>query len=166
MQCYRILGVDLTAIHGVDEVTAQMLVTEVGPDLSKFSSSSAFCNWLRLCPNNGISGGRILSSKTGKGKGRLAVALRNAAQTLHGSQSALGDCFRQMRSRWGPASAITACAHKLARIIYHMITTGEAFDEKILVEQEKRHQKKKEAKLRRQAKDLGYELVRIPVASV
>ena len=69
MQCYRILGVDLTAIHGVDEVTAQMLVTEVGPDLSKFSSSSAFCNWLRLCPNNGISGGRILSSKTGKGEG-------------------------------------------------------------------------------------------------
>ena len=68
MQCYRILGVDLTAIHGVDEVTAQMLVTEVGPDLSKFSSSSAFCNWLRLCPNNGISGDESCPVKREKGR--------------------------------------------------------------------------------------------------
>jgi transposase len=85
--CYRILGVDLTGIDGLDEVTAHMVVTEVGPDFSAFPTEGDFCSWLRLCPNNKVSSSRILSRKTKKGKHRLAVALRNAAQTLHGSQS-------------------------------------------------------------------------------
>jgi transposase len=157
--CYRILGVDLTAIDGVEEVTAHMVVTEVGPDLSAFGSSSAFCSWLRLCPNNGISGGKILSRRTRKGKNRLAIALRTAAQTLHGSRSALGEYFRRMKSRFGPAQAITAAAHKLARIIYHMITTGQAFDQSLLAKQDQKQQQKKKTRLFRQAREMGFDLV-------
>jgi transposase len=157
--CYRILGVDLTAIDGLDEVTAHMVVTEVGPDFSGFRSASAFCSWLRLSPNNEISGGRILSNKTRKGKNRLALALRTAAQTLHGSQSPMGEYFRRMKSKFGPPQAITAAAHKLARIIYHMVTTKQAYDETILAKQDEKQREKKEAKIRRQALDLGYKLV-------
>lgn len=157
--CYRILGVDLTAVDSIDEVTAHMVVTEVGPDFSAFGSSSAFCNWMRLCPNNKISGGRILSNKTKKGKNRLALALRTAAQTLHGSLSPLGEYFRRMKSKFGPAQATTAAAHKLARIIYHMVTTQQAYDETILAKQDAKQQQKKEARLRRQALELGYRLV-------
>jgi transposase len=157
--CYRILGVDLTAIDGVDEVTAHMVVTEVGPDLSAFPNSSAFSGWLRLCPNNKVSGGRVLAHKTRKGKNRLALAERNAAQTLHGSESALGNYYRRMKAKLGPAQAITAAAHKLARTIYHMITPRQEFDETILAKQAEKQQKKKESRIRRQALDLGYQLV-------
>jgi transposase len=162
--CYRILGVDLTAIDGVDEVTAHMVVTELGPDLSAFGSSSAFCNWLRLCPNNGISGGKILWRKTRKGKNRLALALRNAAQTLHASDSPLGNYFRRMKSKFGPPQAITAAAHKLARIIYRMITTRQEFDPNILAQQDEKQQKRREAKIRRQARELGYNLIPVQLA--
>jgi transposase len=162
--CYRILGVDLTAIHGVDEVTAHMVVTELGPDLSAFGSASAFCNWLRLCPNNGISGGKVLWRKTRKGKNRLALALRNAAQTLHASDSPLGNYFRRMKSKFGPPQAITAAAHKLARIIYRMITTRQEFDPNILAQQDEKQQKRREAKIRRQARELGYNLVPVQLA--
>jgi transposase len=161
--CYRILGVDLTAIHGVDEVTAHVVVTEVGADFSAFPRASAFCGWLRLCPNNKITGGRILSHRTQKGKNRLAQALRNAAQTLHSSQSALGDYYRRMRAKLGPAEATTAAAHKLARIIYHMITTGQEFDETRLEKQNEKQLKKREFRIRRQALEPGYQLV--PVSS-
>jgi transposase len=157
--CYRILGVDLTAIDGVDEVTAHMVVTEVGADFSAFRCASAFCGWLRLCPNNTITGGRVLSRRTRKGKNRLALALRNAAQTLHGSQSALGDYYRRMKAKLGPAEATTAAAHKLARTIYHMITTGQQFDETKLTKQNEKQLKKKETRIRRQAFELGYQLI-------
>lgn len=157
--CYRILGVDLTAIESMDEVTAHMVLAEVGPDFSPFPNISAFSSWLRLCPNNGITGGKIFSRKTRKGKNRLALALRTAAQTLHRSQGPLGELFRRMKFKFGPSQAITALAHKLARIIYHMVTTKQAYDPTILVKQDEKQQQKKEAKIRRQALDLGYKLV-------
>lgn len=162
--CYRILGVDLTAIDGMDEVTAHMVVTEVGPDFSAFRSGSAFCSWLRLCPNNEISGGRILSRKTRKGKHRLALALRTAASTLHSSQTPMGDYFRRMRAKFGPAKAITAAAHKMARIIFHMVTTKQAYDATILEKQDAQQRQKREAKIRRQAGELGFQLTPLKAA--
>jgi transposase len=157
--CYRIFGVDLTAVDGLDEVTAHMVLTEVGPDFSAFRTAPAFCSWLRLCPNNAVSGCRVLSKKTGKGKHRLALALRTAAQTLHGSRSPMGEFFRRMRSKFGPSQAITATAHKLARIIYHMVTTRQPYDATILAKQDAKQQIKRETKIRRQALDLGFKLV-------
>lgn len=157
--CYRILGVDLTGINGVDEVTAHMVVTEVGADFSAFPTAGDFCSWLRLCPNNKVSGGKILSSKSKTGKNRLAVALRNAAQTLYASQSSLGDYYRRMKARFGPSKATTAAAHKLARTIYAMVTKHHEFDPAIFAKQDQKQKRKTENKVRRQALELGFQLV-------
>ena len=125
---YRAFGVDLTQIPGINTLTAQMLLTEVGPDLSRFPTVAAFCSWLRLCPEPKISGGKVLSSKTRPTKNRAALALRMAAQGLHRSQTFLGEYFRRMKARLGTPKAMTAAAHKLARVVYHMITTHQEYD--------------------------------------
>jgi transposase len=135
---YRIFGVDLTSVPGVSSLTVQVLLTEVGPDLSKFANAAAFASCLGLCPDNRISGGRILSAGTRKVNNRLTVALRMAALALHGSQSHLGQYFRRMKRRLGTPAAVTATAHKLARILFHLITTREAFDEGLFAQIEQR----------------------------
>lgn len=160
--CYRVFGVDLCEIPGIDAVTCHVLLTEVGQDLKAFPNAGAFASWLRLCPQNGVSGGKVLWSKTGKGKNRLAMALRQAAQALHGSQTALGEYFRQMRARLDGPEAITAAAHKLARIIYHMLTTGEAYDETAVLRQNDKKKEHKIASLRRMANKFGFQLTPTP----
>jgi transposase len=161
---YRAFGVDLTQIPGINTLTAQMLLTEVGPDLSRFPTAAAFCSWLRLCPNPKISGGHVLSTKTQPTKNRAALALRMAAQGLHRSQSFLGDYFRRMKARMGTPKAMTAAAHKLARIVYHMITLRQEYDVTVFQDQERRTQDRKKTRLRAQAKELGFQLV--PIESV
>jgi transposase len=156
---YRIFGVDLTAVPGISVLTAHTILSEVGPDISKFRSASAFASWLGLCPHNDISGGRILSAKTRRVRNRAAVALRMAANALFKSQSPLGDFFRRMRAKLGAASAITAAAHKLARIVFHMLSTREAYNEAILSQHEHRFRARAEARLRAQAKALGYSVI-------
>jgi len=161
---YRAFSVDLTQVPGINTLTAQMLLTEVGPDLSRFPTAAAFCSWLRLCPNPKISGGQILTSSTRPTKNRVALALRMAAQGLHRSQSFLGDYFRRMKSRMGTPKAMTAAAHKLARIVYHLITTRQEYDASVFHHLEKRTQDRKRARLQVQAKELGFHLV--PVQAV
>jgi transposase len=156
---YRAFGVDLTQIPGINTLTAQMLLTEVGPDLSRFPTAAAFCSWLRLCPEPKISGGKVLSSKTRPTKNRAALALRMAAQGLHRSQTFLGDYFRRMKARLGTPKAMTAAAHKLARIVYHMIMTHQEYDTTVFQELEQRVQARKRMKLRAQARELGFDLV-------
>jgi len=109
-QLYRIFGVDLTEVPGVSSLTAHALLTEVGPDLRRFPNAAAFASWLGLCPDNRISGGRVLSVVTRKVKNRLTMALRMAAQSLHRSQSYLGQYFRRMRVRLGTPAAIRRCS--------------------------------------------------------
>jgi transposase len=156
---YRILGTDLTQIDGISALTSHVFFTEVGPDISKFPTAKHFCSWLGLCPNNKISGGKILSSKTRSGSNRVAQALRLATQTLWNSQSYLGHYYRRMRARHGAPKAITATAHKLARIIYHLVKTGKQFDVSVFFEEEKFHKIRLERNLRKQAKYLGFQLV-------
>jgi transposase len=160
---YRAFGVDLTQVPGINTLTAQMLLTEVGPDLSRFPTAAAFCSWLRLCPNPKISGGQILSSTTRPTKNRVALALRMAAQGLHRSQSFLGDYFRRMKSRMGTPKAMTAAAHKLARIVYHLITTRQEYDASVFQHLEKRNQDRKRARLQVQAKELGFQIMPLEV---
>jgi len=162
--CYRALGVDLTQVPGFDGPTVQVLLTEVGPDLSKFPGASSFANWLTLCPNNVITGGKILSAKTRKGKSRAATALRQAAQTVERSDNYLGQFFRRMRARLGRAEAITAVAHKLARIFFAMVRKGQAYDESLLAKADTRQRERQEAKLRRQAREIGFQLVAMETA--
>lgn len=120
---YRKFGADLTAIEGIGVATALVILTEVGG----FKTEKHFCSWLGLCLDNRISGGKVLSSHTRRVINRASDALRMAAVTLERSQSALGGFYRRMKGRLGAAEAITATAHKLARIIYRLIKHGEPY---------------------------------------
>jgi transposase len=156
---YRIFGVDLTAVPGISALTAHTILSEIGPDLSKFRNAAAFASWLGLCPHNDISGGKVLSVKTRRVNNRAALAFRMAANALFRSQSPLGDFFRRMRAKLGAPAAITAAAHKLARIVFHMLATRDAYDEAILNKNERGFRARAEARLRAQAKALGYSIV-------
>jgi transposase len=114
-------GVDLTQIDGVDELTAQKVLSETGTDMSKWPTVKHFTSWLCLCPNNKITGGKVIQTGVQPTKNRASSALRVAATSLKTSDSALGAYFRRMRTRLGTPAAITATAHKLARIIYFML---------------------------------------------
>ena len=155
----RAFGVDLSRVPGIGIGTVQTLFGEVGPDLRKFRSGTAFASWLTLCPDNDVSGGKVLRTKTRQATSRARTALRMAACSLHGSKSFLGEFYRRMRAKLGAPKAITATAHKLARIIYHMVVTGTEFDEGCLLAHHVHYQKRQEARLRTHAKALGYSLV-------
>jgi len=105
---YQKFGVDLTAIEGIGVTTALVMLTEVGPNLERFKTEKHFCSWLGLCPDNRISGGKVLSSRTRRVMNRVSDALRLSAVTLERSQSALGGFYRRMKSRIGAAEAVTA----------------------------------------------------------
>lgn len=156
---HRIFGVDLTQVPGINVLTAQTLLAEIGPDFSHFPSGPEFASWLGLCSDNRVSGGKVLSVKTRKVKNRAATALRMAALSVHRSQSFLGHFYRRMRAKLGAPKAITATAHKLARILYHMVTTGHAYDETICAQNEVQNRKRMEARLRKQAREFGLQLV-------
>jgi transposase len=159
-QYYRILGVDLTAIPGINVGTVEVLLGEVGPDLSRFRYAGAFANWMALCPGNTITGGKVLSSKTRKVASRLAGALRMAAESLSRDKSHLGQFYRRMKLHLASgAEAITAAAHKLARIIYTLITKQVEYDESQFAKFDQRNQQKQHQRLTQQARRLGYTLV-------
>jgi transposase len=158
---YRILGVDLTAVPGVSALTAHALLTEVGGNLSAFPNAAAFASWLGLCPDNRVSGGKVLSSRTRAINNRVAKALRLSAQALHRSQTWLGHYYRRMRTRLGSPKAITATAHKLARILFHLLTTRQPYDETVFAHQEAQHIQRTQQKLRQQAAKHGFQLVPI-----
>lgn len=158
---YYLTGVDLTAIEGIDELHALTLVSELGTDFSKWPTVKHFTSWLGLCPNWKKTGGKVKSSRTRTGKNRAATALRLAAWSLMRSQSYLGAYLRRQRSRLGAPKAITATAHKLARIIYNLLRYGVAYmqqTEELYAEQVRQRLEKQ---LRRRAKELGYELQKI-----
>lgn len=156
---YRKLGVDLTAIEGIGAVVGLTMLTEVGPDLSMFPSEKHFCSWLGLCPDNRISGGKILSVRTRRVVNRLSDALRIAASTLQQSQSALGAFHRRMKAKLGAAEAITATAHKLARLIYRLIKHGEDYVREGLEQYEKKNRERKEKAVRKMAESLGLKIL-------
>ena len=116
-------GVDLLAIEGVSHSTVLTLMSEVGHGINKFESARQFASWLRLAPNNKISGGKILSNKMPKGSNRLKIALRQAANAVGNlKDTALSNFFKRIAFRKGRTSAISATARKLAVIIWNMVT--------------------------------------------
>jgi transposase len=156
----RITGVDLTAIEGIDDTTALILVSEIGFDMSRWPTVKHFASWLGLCPHQRVSGGKVLSRRTKLCANRAATALRLAASCLHHSQSALGAFFRRMKARLGTPKAITATAHKLARLVYTMLKHGTAYVAQGMADYEQRYQERVLQHLTRRAKTLGYALVR------
>jgi transposase len=159
-ELHRVLGVDLTQIPGVEVKTAQVILSEVGVNVAKsFRSGGAFASWMGLCPDNRVTGGKVRSAHTRKVDNRVAHALRTAARSLHHSDSALGVHYRRMRAKLGAPKAIVATAHKLARIICHMLTRREAYDPSVFDEMENQRVKYVKAKLQAQARALGMRLV-------
>jgi transposase len=130
-ELYRIAGVDLTDIPGISAIAAQVVLTEVGPDVSRFRNASAFASWLGLCPNKRISGGKVLSTKTRKVNNRVAIVLRLGAKSLSRAKDYFGAFFRGMRARLGTAQAMTATAHKLARVLYHVLHSKKTYTETV-----------------------------------
>jgi transposase len=160
-ELHRILGVDLTLIPGVHTTVAHTFVSEVGVSVERFSDGKHFASWLALCPDNRITGGKVLSAATRKVKSRTAHALRLAAATLHRSKSTLGDYFRRMKAKLGSPAAITAVAHKLARIIYYLVKNRCPYDASIFAAEEERQRVRREKNLHRQAAAMGLRLVPI-----
>jgi transposase len=156
---YPKLGVDLTAIEGIGVLTELVFLTEVGPDLSRFPSEKHFASWLGLCPDQRISGGKVLSSRTRRVINRVSDALRMAAVSLERSQSALGSFYRRMKAKLGAAEAVTATAHKLARLIYRLLKHGEAYVRQGMEDYEKRYQNRKLSALQRTANAMGFQLI-------
>ena len=120
-------GVDLTRIDGVDAYRALKVISEIGTDMTKWPSTKHFASWLGLSPNNRVTGGKVKSSKTKPSANRAAAALRLAANALHRSDSALGAFLRRKKAQMGAPKAITATAHKLARLIYTMLRYGQEY---------------------------------------
>jgi transposase len=155
----KITIADLTTIPGIDTNTAMKILSEVGTDMSQWHNSKAFASWLGLSPGNKISGGKILSSRTKLSDNQAAQALRMSASSLYRSKTALGAFFRRMRARLGAPKAITAAAHKLARIIYRMLTEGVNYREAGENYYEKQYEERVIASLTKRAKELGYTLI-------
>jgi transposase len=155
----RMTGVDLTEIEGIQSLTALKIVSEIGTDMSKWPSAKHFASWLCLCPGNKITGGRRLSGRTTPSANRVATALRIAAQSLWRSKSALGAFLRRIAARHGMPKAITATAHRLARMIYSMLRYGTDYVMKSQQEYEQQHLIHRKMSLMRQARALGLAIV-------
>jgi len=152
-------GVDLTRIDGIDTNTALKIIAEIGTDMSRWESAKHFASWLGLSPGTKVSGGKILSSATKPVANKAAAALRMAAFTLFNSKSALGAYLRRQRARLGAPKAITATAHKLARLIYAMLKQGTAYVDAGQEYYEERYRSRVVQNLKRKARELGFELV-------
>jgi transposase len=156
---YRKLGVDVSAVEGVGPLLGLTLLTEVGPDLSRFKTEKHFTSWLGLCPDNRISGGKVLSCRTRRVMNRLSDVLRLAATSLERSQTALGAYYRRMKARLGAAEGVTATAHKLARILYRLLKHGETYVQQGLDEYEKKYQARRLAGIQKAAAAMGMQLI-------
>ena len=118
---YRMTGVDLTRVDGVDGFTALKVISQIGTDMTKWESAGHSAFWLGLSLDNWVTGGKVISSKTKPSANRAAEALRLATNAMHRSDSALGAFLRRKKAHLGAPQAITATTRKLARIIYSII---------------------------------------------
>lgn len=156
-------GVDLTRINGLGLSAVMTILSEVGPDLSRFANVKHFCSWLGLCPGTKISGGKVLSAKTRRSANRVRQALKMAAMSLSHSDCALGAFYRRLSGRMDKPRANTATAHKLARMVYFMLTRGEAFVDQGQQRYEDQQRERSIATLKRRAAALGFQIHPNPV---
>ncbi len=151
-------GVDLTRINGLGLDSAMTILSEIGPDLKHFANVKHFCSWLGLAPATKISGGRVISARTKRSANRARQALKLAAMSLSHSDSALGAFYRRLCSRMDKPRANTATAHKLARMVYFMLTRGEAFVDQGQQRYEEQQHQRAVAALQRRATALGFQI--------
>jgi transposase len=156
---YAHTGVDLTQIHGFGPYTALRLIGECGADMSKWPTEKHFVSWLSLSPKNKISGGKVLSSKTGRSRNRASTLLRIAAVNVGKTETAIGAFYRRLAARAGKAKAVTATARKLAVLFYCILKHGSKYIDPGADHYETRYRNRVVSNLRKRAKRLGYELV-------
>ena len=159
-ESYKLFGVDLTQVPGLMGMILT-LFGEVGRDMSRWPTSGNFVSWLALCPDNDITGGRVVWKGMRTVHNRAGDLFRLAAYSLHHDQSQLGDYFRRMKSKMDAPEATTATAHKIAIIFYTMVKKQVEYDATIWEQRDAEREKRFEAKLRRQAQQRGYKLVPI-----
>ena len=156
----RALGVDLTEIEGIDVGTALVILAEIGVDVSRFPTEKHFASWLGVCPRQHQSNQTRKKRGPRKGKNRVAIALRMAAQALGRTQSPLGLFYRRIKSRLGGKGAVTATAHKLACLVYGMLKHGREYVKRSMESYQQKMREQLERSLQRKAMELGYELIR------
>ncbi len=154
----RWAGVDLTRIDGLAITSVLTVLSEIGTDLSRLASVKHFCSWLALCPGTKISGRKVLSARTRRSCNRVRQALKLAAMSLSRNGSALGAFYRRMCARMDKPRANTAVAHKLARMIYFMLTRGESYVDQGQQHYEDQQRERSIAALKRRAADLGFSI--------
>lgn len=163
---YRMTGVDLTQSDGLDALSLQKVLSEIGTDRHKWPTVKHVASWLHLCPQNKITGGKVVQRGVQPTQNRASTAVRVAAASLHRSDSALGAYFRRMRARHGAPSAVTATAHKLARIIYFMLKERKAYHDVGVEYYEQQYRTRLLRMLHRQASQLGFRLEPVVPAPV
>lgn len=149
-----LIGLDLCKLPGLNVSTVLEFIAEVGTDMSKWKNYKHFCAWLNLVPNSKISGGKVLSSRRMKKKNRAGQILKQAASTLSNSKTPLGDYYRKMRGKLGGKGAVTASAHKLARIIFTMLLNKKEFSPEIIIGNEQKYKENKIKRLEKQIEKL------------
>jgi hypothetical protein len=159
---FKALGVDLTEIEGIDVATALVILAEIGVDVSRFPTEKHFASWLGVCPRQYESNKSKKKRGPRKGKNRIAMALRMAAQGLAKTKSPLAMFYKRIKSRIGGKGAITATAHKLACLVYRMLKYGKEYVKQSMEQYERKIKEHLERSLRRKAAALGYELVAKP----
>jgi transposase len=164
-ELYRISGTDLTQIDGINIMNAQTIIAEVGVDMSRFPSEAHFASFLGLCPDNQITGGKVLHRGTRHVENRAATALRMAATSLWRSKTYLGAKFRRLRARLGAPKAITAMAHMLARLVYRMLRYGEQYLDKGMKYYEEKYREHEIRSIQKKAKDLGLVVTLTPTTA-
>ena len=156
---FRMAGVDLTVIEGISDVTALVVLSEIGTDLSRFPSEKNFVSWLGLCPQHRGSNRRILSRRLRKGANRAARALRMAAQGCHHAKNAMGAFYRRIQARCGAPKALVATARKIAERVYRLLKHGELYVRQAEAAYEEQYRLRTLKGMARKAQALGYKLV-------
>lgn len=159
---WRFAGVDLTRIDGISTGAAQMILTEVGPNLAAFKDEHHFISWLRLCPRTAVSGGKpIKKRRNGQGASRVAWSLKMGASTLHRSKSALGAYYRRIARNKGKAVAVFATARKLATLVYRLLRYGQDYIDIGEQAYEEQYRARSVAALTERARSLGFTLTEV-----
>jgi transposase len=155
---YRMSGVDLTVLEGIDESTALVILSEVGPDVSRFPTARRFASWLGVCPQHRGSAGKVRSRRVRWGMNRAARALRIAAQGCHHARHALGAFYRRIQARAGAAKAVVATARKMAERVWRLLRYGEAYVCQGIEAYEAAYRARAVKGLTRRAAELGFRL--------
>jgi len=160
---YPMTGVDLTQVDGLDAMTVQDILSEIGTDMSPWPTVKHFASWLRLAPNNKVTGGKVKQRGTLPSQNRANAAFRMAAQSLARSDCALGAFYRRIRARHGGPKAVTATAHKLARIVYFMLKNRQPYHDPGADYYEEQYRIRAIRNLQRKASKLGMRLEPVSV---